>query len=235
MWAFVMLKDLSAVKQRLSSALNTSERGALVLAMASDLLATLTKCSGLERLVVCSPNAQAEQLARQWHVDFMSEAQLPVRGNVNLVANAMAEVLGEQGARDVLCIPGDVPLLTPGELAFFCEAHKRLRKPSVTAAPDRHGTGTNLIAWQPKSGFSVAFGPGSLERHRARAQQIGASMGICRTLGGGLDIDEPADLALLLRETDRELAPATRRYLAESGLTGRLLPVLEAGVDGAFA
>lgn len=234
MWAVVLLKDLSAVKQRLSSALSSAERAGLVLAMANDLLATLTTCADLERLVICSGDRQVEHLASHWHVEFFPERRLAVRGDVNLVANAVANAFAAQGARDVLCIPGDVPLLTTGELASFCQLHQRLPKPCVTAAPDHHGTGTNMIAWQPQSGFSVAFGPGSLARHKERAARIGAHIETHETLGGCLDIDEPGDLALLQQATS-ERAPVTRRYLSESGLATRLLSMGKTDVLGVCA
>lgn len=222
MWVLLPLKHLSAAKHRLGRVLSAAERGALVHAMASDLLEMLARHPGVSRVVVCSNDAQTARLAARWDAEFLAESGLGGVRGMNQVVNAAAGTLAARGAEDLACIAGDVPLLTGSELQRFLDTHAGARRPCVTLAPDRWRQGTNLIAWQPASGFSVAFGPGSLERHRARAAQLGAGFSLCEAAGSGLDIDEPGDLQTLAFDTPPALAPHTRRYLNESGLAARL-------------
>ena len=52
MWALLPLKRFSSAKQRLAGVLTPTERRALVLAMASDVLATLAAVSALALALV---------------------------------------------------------------------------------------------------------------------------------------------------------------------------------------
>ena len=66
MWTLLPLKRFSAAKQRLAGVLSPSERRGLVLAMASDVLDTLTALSRAARLdgiALVSAEPEAEELA----------------------------------------------------------------------------------------------------------------------------------------------------------------------------
>jgi 2-phospho-L-lactate/phosphoenolpyruvate guanylyltransferase len=87
MWALLPLKRFSAAKQRLAGVLSPSERRSLVLAMASDVLDTLslllkpgtTEPGGfegaarLEGIAVLSAEPEAEELARRYGARFIAE------------------------------------------------------------------------------------------------------------------------------------------------------------------
>ncbi len=222
------LKHHSSAKHRLAGVLSVAERGSLVQAMAGDLLQTLTRQSGVSRIVTVSGDPQAARLAARWKVEFLDESELGGACGLNDVVNSAARRLAARTTEDLACVAGDLPLLSAEELGEFISAHIAARRysasarPSVTLVPDRWRQGTNLIAWQPASGFSVAFGPGSLERHRRQAASNGATFTLCESAGGGHDIDEPRDLHALVFDAPRHLAPHTRRYLNESGLHSRL-------------
>ena len=69
----------------------------------------------------------------------------------------------------------------------------------MTLVPSRDGDGTNAMLFDPLDALAPSFGPGSFARHLAQAAARGIA---CRTLplpGIGLDIDEPDDLAQLMR------------------------------------
>ena len=229
------LKHHSTAKLRLGGVLSLAERGALVQAMASDLLQTLTCQRSIARIVVVSEDPRAAELAAQWKVEFLDESALDGARGLNDVVNSAARHLAARATNDLACIAGDLPLLTAEELSEFIRTHAATRgfsgslQPSVTLAPDRWREGTNLIAWQPDSAFSVAFGPASMERHRQQAAAIGARFSLCESAGGGHDIDEPRDLHALAFDTPRSLAPHTRRYLNESGIFARLADARPAG------
>jgi 2-phospho-L-lactate guanylyltransferase len=96
----------------------------------------------------------------------------------------------------VVMVPGDCPALDRTALAALLgEAHAS--PPSVTIVPDRHGTGTNALVLTPPDVIDPGFGPGSFERHRARAAAAGATWRVELPPGLTLDIDTPEDLAAL--------------------------------------
>lgn len=88
---------------------------------------------------------------------------------------------------------------------------------TAAVVPDRHGSGTNGLLLAPPDAIEPAFGPGSRERHLARAGEAGVAGRIAEIPSLGLDLDTPDDLAALRRAVgaDTGRAPATARALAE--------------------
>ena len=69
--------------------------------------------------------------------------------------------------------------------------------PLVVVAPDRHRQGTNALLICPVGLIEYDFGPGSFQRHCARAQQRGARLEICELPSLALDVDLPEDLEMV--------------------------------------
>jgi 2-phospho-L-lactate guanylyltransferase len=65
----------------------------------------------------------------------------------------------------------------------------------VTLVPDRRDDGTNVIVVPTGAGFTFAYGPGSLARHRAEAERLGLPVRVEREPRLGWDVDVPDDLA----------------------------------------
>jgi 2-phospho-L-lactate guanylyltransferase len=125
------------------------------------------------------------------------------------IARALAD-----GFDRVLLVPGDCPALDPGDLAALLR--DRAGPPSVMIVPDRHDTGTNALLLSPPNALVPSFGPGSLRRHRERADAAGVQAEVRRPGSLLLDIDTPADLAALRLELDQRpgLALRTRAVLS---------------------
>lgn len=98
-----------------------------------------------------------------------------------------------RGARRVLLVPGDCPLLDPVEV----EALLDFAPPGVTVVPDRHGTGTNALVLDPPTAMAPSFGPGSCARHAALARAAGAPVAIRHVPSLAFDVDTPDDVAAL--------------------------------------
>jgi 2-phospho-L-lactate guanylyltransferase (CobY/MobA/RfbA family) len=69
--------------------------------------------------------------------------------------------------------------------------------PVVVAAPDRCYDGTNALLVCPAGLIEYEYGPGSFERHCARAREVGARLEICELPSLSLDLDNPEDLDLV--------------------------------------
>jgi FO synthase len=238
MWALLPLKRFPAAKQRLAGALTPDERRGLVLAMASDVLDTLTALvkqgERLQGVAVVSAEPEARQLAEGHGARFIEEPAAPegdVPGPLNSAIRGAVEALARDGIDDVLVVPGDLPALSHDELARFIDAHSRrggIAGRVLTIAPDRWRHGTNLLAWRPAAtaagAYEARFGLGSLKKHLDQAGDLGFDAVTHETSGASLDIDEPEDLRSLLYLAPG-LAPRTRDYLEQGGIALRLRPV----------
>jgi 2-phospho-L-lactate guanylyltransferase len=115
-----------------------------------------------------------------------------------------------EGYDRVLLVPGDAPLLDPGELIGLLD-----RPEHVVLVPDRHGTGTNGVLMTPVDAIEPSFGPGSLARHEAAARASGLRWAVDPMPSLVLDVDTPDDLEATARALAARLegAPATRAML----------------------
>ena len=89
--------------------------------------------------------------------------------------------------------------------------------------PDRHGTGTNALLMAPADAIGPAFGEGSAERHRDRAERAGYEVAVEPIASLGLDLDTPDDLTALAEALaeHRDRAPATASELGRLGFLAR--------------
>jgi 2-phospho-L-lactate guanylyltransferase len=209
----VPVKDLVNAKQRLIPLLLPSERGDLARAMLEDVLAALARARIGEVLVVTRDPA-VEALARRHGADTLSEEIN--RGHTEAVAHAQRAAL-VRGARRFLTIPGDVPCVTPGELAALADVP--LDGPGAVFVPSLSGFGTNGALLAPPDSMTLKFGEPSFDNHVLAARAAGLRPLVQRLPGLGLDIDAPEDLALLL-----ERGPSTRSagLLASLDIPARL-------------
>jgi 2-phospho-L-lactate guanylyltransferase len=213
--AIIPVKRFGHAKQRLLNALDRPQRAALVKAMLADVLAAVTAAKLVERVIVVTGEGRAERIALRQ----AQRAQTPLevlrdpddRGHSEAATLGIIRALA-LGAECSALLPGDCPLLDPAELD---EALARMATGRVAIVPDRHGTGTNSLLLCPADAIGPAFGPGSCERHRERAEIAGYEAAVERLDSLALDLDAPEDLPALaaaLRERP-ERAPATAAAL----------------------
>jgi 2-phospho-L-lactate guanylyltransferase len=141
-------------------------------------------------------------------------------------ASRLCELRGVAG---LLRVPLDVPLVQAGDiddlLAVECEA------PALVIVPSRDGMGTNAILRMPPALFPSHFGMGSFAKHVGEAERIGARVIFRRNTRLEMDVDDEADLRLLLKN---DLSGTeTGRWLRESGVETRFRSHLKAGAMGA--
>ena len=211
--AILPIKSLGAAKQRLSSLLGSGSRQALAQAMFSDVLASLRHVQGLEEIVVVTANDVAESAARGNGVRLLHD---PEEAGQSAAASIGIRYATAVGCERVLLVPGDTPLLDPGEVA---ELLRRGIDDDMAAGvvPDRHGEGTNALLLCPPDAIDPSFGPGSCERHMAAARDAGLACAVERVPTLALDVDTGQDLEVLAAtlEARRGQAPSTRGALRQ--------------------
>ena len=97
----------------------------------------------------------------------------------------------------MLTVPGDIPLVTAGEIGQLLDAHRR--GPSFTIAPSRDDRGSNAIVCSPPDAVPLRFGEDSFFAHLAAAKSCGIDPTVLHLPGIALDIDTPEDLAAFER------------------------------------
>jgi len=214
--AVMPLKDLVRAKSRLAGLLSPSERRALAQAMAEDVLAVLAGHPEVERTVLVSDDPGAGLLAQKYGADCRSEDALG-GGDINsLLYLACAGVAGTGAS---LVLHADLPLLSGGDLdaVFACQR----RTGGLVIGCDRHGTGTNLLAFPARRIPQFHFGPGSCARHRDSGRDAGLHVDVMRRQGSACDVDDAADLAQVMA-----MLPGAGQYsralLADTELGRRL-------------
>jgi 2-phospho-L-lactate guanylyltransferase len=192
-WAIVPVKPLADAKSRLAGRLDPEEREALGRALLLSTLRCLRAVDGLAATLVVSPDTVVLELAEGEKIRTLTEA-LP--GDLNRALTEAAGAAQAAGAEAIVVVPIDLPLARPGDIASAVALVEVAAPQAVVVVPDRHGEGTNLLGLRPPNAIPFAFGPGSLERHRAAALARGIPFHTLQNPRLAFDLDEPADLAL---------------------------------------
>ena len=212
--AILPVKSFGAAKQRLADALGVGARQALAQAMVSDVLTSLRRTPGLDGIVVVTADRAAEAAASGGGVRVLHDAAQA--GQSEAARIGIRHALDE-GWERVILVPGDTPLVQPGELAGLVSGAR-----GVVIVPDRHGTGTNALVLSPPDAIEPSFGPGSFDRHVAAAEAADVPHRVEEVRTLALDVDTPADLAELAAELEvrRGQAPSTRGALRQLDRAG---------------
>ncbi|MFP6806487.1 MAG: 2-phospho-L-lactate guanylyltransferase [Pseudomonadales bacterium] len=217
--AVIPIKQLENAKQRLSPALDSSERNAIFQMMVEDVLTAVEACLFVDEILVVTDDAVVSDLANQYGAQVMAEPAIP--GLIPAVT-AAAKQLAADGVETMLFLPGDVPLVTADELEVVLDGFGRQDKAEFLIVPAADLGGSNCIACSPPDCMEFRFGEDSFRLHLASAAERDITPLVVKLPGLGLDIDTPEDLkelASILVETGIE--SHTYRYLRESGILER--------------
>jgi 2-phospho-L-lactate/phosphoenolpyruvate guanylyltransferase len=201
------LKVLSVGNQPLADMLGGGSRQALAQAMFSDVLSTLRRVPELDEIAVVTGDRDAESAASGERVTVLHDSAQSGQSDAALIGIRHAL---EAGCDRAVLVPGDTPLVQPGEIARLIAGTR-----AVVVVPDRHGTGTNALVLWPPDAIEPSFGPDSFARHLAAVEAAGVPHRVEEVPGLALDVDTPDDLAELAAalETRRGQAPSTRGAL----------------------
>lgn len=219
MWAIVPIKSLEAAKRRLADVLSPEERRALMLAMARDVLTALVRCPALAGVLIVSRSPEADALAQSFGTERFTESP---DADLSAALTQAAEYAREHlGARGVLIVPADVPLITPEDVTAVLDGHT-----TVTLVPDDERLGTNGLACTPPGRMPLTFDGRSFKPHLTAAVASGTRPRIVPSKRFALDVDTPDDLRALLAAGP---GTQTAMFLHRSGIARRLGVELPAG------
>lgn len=219
MWAIVPLKTLETAKRRLAGMLSAAERRDLMLAMARDVLAVLCQVRSLAGILIVSRAPEADALAQTFATERFAES--PTADLPEALTQASAHLTRHLGARGVMVIPADVPLIRPDEVDGLLAGHQAMesRSGAVTVVPDGDNLGTNCLVLSPPDVIGFVFDGKSFRPHVDAAFARGLTPRIVPSRGFALDIDTADDLRHLLAVGR---SSQTGTFLEKSGIAARL-------------
>ena len=211
------VKDLNNAKKRLTGVLTPEERFALAEAMLADTIRAVRGVELAEKIFIVTNYEPAMRVAQEngWEI-LREEQQISESDSVD----AASMICEDRGVTALLRVPLDVPLVQSSDidelLALQCE------EPALVIVPSRDGLGTNAILRMPPALFPSHFGEGSYAKHVGEAERVGARVILRRNTRLEMDVDDEADLRVLLKY---DLSgTATGRWLRESGVEARYRP-----------
>jgi 2-phospho-L-lactate/phosphoenolpyruvate guanylyltransferase len=193
-WAVVPIKSFLMAKQRLAAALPPAARRRLAEAMAEDVLAALAASTELAGILVVTADADAARLALRFGARV--SARNAEAGHTAAVTGA-ARDLADAGCTTMLTVPGDIPLLAPGDVAALVAAHGPA--PAFTITPSHDELGSNAILCSPPEAVPLRFGDDSFRPHLVAATACGITPRVVHLPRVARDVDQPEDLEALLR------------------------------------
>jgi 2-phospho-L-lactate guanylyltransferase len=188
-WVIVLIKDLDSAKQRLGPVLDPKARRELARRNAER--AIRAAAAGDARLVVTGSEEVVEMakgLGARALLEDRQEGQ-------NVAARRGIEHALESGARAVVLLSSDLPLVTAKAVRDLLDAAGRVAPPAAVAVPALGRGGTNALYLNPPDAISLHFGADSLEAFRREAETKGVKFVTFKSEAMALDLDEPADLA----------------------------------------
>lgn len=217
--ALLPLKDLVEAKSRLSGLLNPAQRRALTQAMVEDVLSVLAQHPNISTVTLVSDDPSAHMLAAKYGIHHWLESSLGCSG-LNQVIAQSCECLFRESDQPVVVLHGDLPCLQAADITVVLQNLDQCD--GLVLACDRHEKGTNLMAFGPQNRIEFSFGIDSCAKHLAAAKARGIPTQLLHRPGIALDIDEPQDLQLLMRQLDQGLGGHCAQLLSDTVLGRRI-------------
>lgn len=217
MWAIVPVKTFDRAKQRLANVLSEEERRSLMLAMARDVLTSLSSCRNLSGILIVSRTPEADALAQAFGTERFAEH--PNANLADALTQATRHLMDNFDAQGVIVVPADVPGIQAAELDDILDRHEH-----VTVLPDTDNVGTNALICSPPLSVPYIFDGQSFKPHVDAAFAADITPTVLPGTAFSLDVDVPADL---LQVCDVAPTSQTANYLRKTGIQQRVATALK--------
>ena len=212
MWAIVPIKTFDRAKQRLAKVLSDDERRSLMLAMARDVITSLSRSSDLTGILIVSRAAEADALAQAFATERFAES--PGGSLADALDQATHHLIANFAAEGVFVVPADVPGIETSEVDSLISQND-----SITILPDTDHIGTNGLICSPPLAMPYVFDGKSFKPHVDGAFERGITPIVVPGSSFALDVDTPSDLRQMYAESPES---QTGIYLTKSGIASRL-------------
>ncbi len=193
--AVVPVKGFGTSKKRLSPVLSPPERKQLTLAMLANVLCAL-QIPAVSKTVVVSNDSGLKSVTSKFNAYFLEQR---TKG-LNAALEETIEWCMKEGAKSVLVLPADIPLLSSTDVERILKMGTG-GEPTVVLSSSHDG-GTSALFQSSPNLVSMRFGPHSFRKHLRDACSKGARVKLYYSKNLAMDIDTSEDLSTLL-EVDR--------------------------------
>ena len=212
-WIIVPVKDTSQSKQRLGELLSQDQRRQLAHVMLEDVLEAIAPLRDRAPCVLVTIDPFAKACAERYGMRTIDDG---AHDRHTGAVDGGRRRLTDEGARGVITLPGDIPLVTSDEIGKVLDAHEQSRGFTIAPAGDKKGS--NAVACSPPMAVPLRFGDNSFYPHLKAARKVGIEPVIKEFSGIATDVDTPEDIERLLRRDPNARARATQ-FLHSIGLT----------------
>lgn len=213
LWIIVPVKDTSQSKQRLGELLSQDQRRQLAHVMLEDVLEAIAPLRDRAPCALITIDPFARACADRYSMRVVEDGAHD--GHTGAVDGGRRR-LADEGARGMLTMPGDIPLLTTEEISKVLDAHEQSHGFTIVPADDKKGS--NAVACTPPMAVPLRFGDNSFYPHLEAARKSGIEPLVKEFPGIATDVDTPEDIQRLLRRDPNARARATQ-FLHSIGLT----------------
>ena len=192
--ALIPVKRLEESKSRLLPQLPDARRQALTLAMLEDLIESLSRTSGIDRIAVTTPDPLVAERARSAGAEVLMREE----PGLNMALEDGRERLQTAANDGFLIVLGDVAGALPEDFSQLLEAAASSQSPGVWLAPSSDG-GTSALLQRPATAIPCCFGRNSARRHREAAVAADIPFFEIKLASLAIDLDRPEDLEAFLK------------------------------------
>jgi len=194
----VPLKGFSRAKERLSSVFDADSRSLLAKLTAEGVIDAALKLPDVTRVVVVTDDESCAEWARSKGTEVLIET-----GGLNPSVAVAYRHVGNSVDWVMIC---HADIVHPERLAAIPSPGDA----QVILVRDRHRDGTNVMVLPADEEFVFHYGAGSAEAHRQECAERGLKpIEVIDTLLG-IDVDTPADLAMLPEPLKQRLGLAQK-------------------------
>ncbi len=194
--ALIPVKRLEESKSRLLSQLPDARRQALTLAMLEDLIESLSKTAGIDRIAITTPDPVVAERATRAGAEILMREE----PGLNAALEDGRERLEPGPDEGFLIVLGDVAGALPTDFETMLETGAKSERPCVWLAPSSDG-GTSALLQFPATAIPCSFGRASARRHCAAAEAAGVAYHEIELESLLIDLDQPEDLEAFLETT----------------------------------
>lgn len=113
--------------------------------------------------------------------------------DLNSALNYAVNRAGQEGAKKLILMHGDIPLLDAQELDNLIAEFNS----EIAIVPDKHGTGTNALLLILPSKLQLQFGESSFTKHKEQAEELQLKYQVLHYESIALDVDSVNDINIL--------------------------------------
>ncbi|HYA22210.1 MAG TPA: 2-phospho-L-lactate guanylyltransferase [Thermoproteota archaeon] len=205
-FAVLPVKERSSSKTRFSSVLNQEQRAILTRSMLLDTVDSMIGSRVFEGITILTPEPE------DWKQQVESLVRVVGTG-VSGLNESVWEYMQSQRLSEGDSLSIVLPDLPASQTEDYIELGETLgTKGSAAIAPDRHLTGTNVLAGTYPLTWRPMFGIDSFRRHLTSLLSRGTKPRVLYREGLMCDVDEPDDLVDLINK--ERVGRRTREFVA---------------------